>query len=181
MRRVLLAATLGLSVAGLTACGGDGVQDGDEKSETYKIDVISATFPGRQYLGAKSKLNMEIENADSRAIPDLTITIDGFDKRLGDPNLADPERPIWVLDSPPKNSSTAYTNTFTVGRLDPGATRKLTWNLTAVRPGTYTVRYQVAGGLYGKAKAEAPDGGPVKGSLLVRITSKPRPVPDPIT
>ena len=41
-------------------------------------------------------------------------------------------------------------------------------------------RYQVAAGLNGKAKAVQADGIPAKGSFLVRITTKPLPVPDPL-
>ncbi len=52
--------------------------------------------------------------------------------------------------------------------------------MTSVRSGTYTVRYQVAGGLNGKAKVVLADGSPAKGSFLVRITSRPKPVPNPI-
>ena len=39
--------------------------------------------------------------------------------------------------------------------------------------GTYTVHYQVAAGLQGKAKAVTADGSPVKGEFAVTISSKP--------
>jgi hypothetical protein len=45
--------------------------------------------------------------------------------------------------------------------------------VTPVRAGTYTVRYEVAASLTGKAKAVTPDGSPVKGEFVVTITSKP--------
>ena len=53
---------------------------------------------------------------------------------------------------------TAYTNTWALGRLAPGQTARFQWGVTAVKPGTYTVAYQVAAGLNGKAKAVASDG-----------------------
>jgi hypothetical protein len=144
------------------------------------VDVISATFPGRQYLAERTAINIVVKNVGPSAIPNLAVTLDGLDKRLDDPNLADPERPIWIVNRPPYDSTTAYTNTWAVGKVDPGKSHRFRWSVTAVAAGTYTVRYQLAGGLNGKAKAVQPDGEPAKGSFLVRITRKPRPVPDPI-
>jgi hypothetical protein len=152
------------------------------------VDVLRATFPGKQYLGLHSQLRLAIANVGDKTIPNLTVSISnsttpgasGFDKRINDPNLADPVRPIWVLDRPPRNSEPAFTNTWAVGPLDPDRSRLMVWNVTAVVPGTYKLSYQVAAGLHGKAKAVLPDGSPAKGSLPVRITSRPLPVPDPI-
>ena len=45
--------------------------------------------------------------------------------------------------------------------------------MTPVHAGTYTVHYQVAAGLEGKAKAVTRDGSPVKGEFVVTISSKP--------
>jgi hypothetical protein len=47
------------------------------------------------------------------------------------------------------------------------------WRVTPAMNGTYTVHYEVAAGLQGKAKAVTPDGGPVRGEFVVTITSKP--------
>jgi hypothetical protein len=163
-----------------SGCGGD-QQDADEPKGAFEVDVISATFPGRQRLAQKTKLEITVKNTGGETIPNLGVTLDGLDKRLNDPNLSDPERPIWILNRPPYDSVVAYTNTYAVGKLEPGKTRSMRWSLTAVRPGTYTVRYQVSAGLDGKAKAQLADGTPAKGSFLVRISSVPRPVPDPIT
>ena len=41
-----------------------------------------------------------------------------------------------------------------------------------MRAGTYTVHYEVAAGLQGKAKAVTADGGPVGGEFPVTITPK---------
>jgi hypothetical protein len=168
---------LGLASGG---CGSGDAQDENEPAGTYKVDVTSASFPGRQYLGANSKLKIVVKNVDDKPIPNLAATIDGFDIRESDPKLADPERPIWVVDSPPKNSTVANTNTWAVGELEPGKSYELVWSATSVRSGTYTLRYQIAAGLDGKAKAVQADGSPARGSLLVRISSEPRPIPDPI-
>ncbi|MEX0992684.1 MAG: hypothetical protein WDZ37_01680 [Solirubrobacterales bacterium] len=167
-------------LAGIAGCGNDEPQDADEPAGTGKVDVISATFPGRQYLAEKTKINILVENVGSTTIPNLAVTLDGLSKRLDDPNLADPERPIWIVDRAPYNGTTAYTNTWAIGEVAPGKSHKFTWHVTSVMSGTYTMRYQVAGGLNGKAKVELADGSPAKGSFLVRVTSRPKPVPDPI-
>jgi hypothetical protein len=53
--------------------------------------------------------------------------------------------------------------------------------VTAVRAGTYSVRYKVAAGLFGKAKVEDTTTGAVpKGSFIARVSRKPRPLP-PVT
>ena len=54
-----------------------------------------------------------------------------------------------------------------------GESKDIVWRVTPVRAGTYTVHYEVAAGLQGKAKAVTADGGPVKGEFAVTITPKP--------
>jgi hypothetical protein len=178
--RGALCISLALSAVTLAACGGGEKQDADEPSGTYEVDIVRATFPGKQYLGLHSQIRIAVANVGSETIPNLTVTLDGLDERINDPNLADPERPIWILDRPPKNSQTAFTNTFAVGPLPPDEIKPMVWNVTAVQSGTYTVRYQISAGLQGKAKAVQPDGSKANGSFLVRVTSKPLPVPDPL-
>jgi hypothetical protein len=161
----------------LGACGGGEMQDENEPTGQFKVDVVSATFPGRQHLAQAANLRIEIQNRDSREIPNLAVTVDGFGQRRDDATLADPERPVWILNKPPHNSNTAFTNTWAVGPVPAGATRILNWNVTAVRAGTYSVRYRVAAGADGKAVAEAADGsGPAKGSFVARVSPTPRPL-----
>jgi len=45
--------------------------------------------------------------------------------------------------------------------------------VTPVVAGTYTVHYELAAGLNGKAKAVTSDGGPVGGEFVVTISDKP--------
>ena len=47
------------------------------------------------------------------------------------------------------------------------------WKVTPVRGGTYTVNYEVAAGLFGKAKAVTADGSKPSGKFLVTISTKP--------
>ena len=116
-----LGIVLALSAVALGAGGNGDQQDADEPSGTFKVDVVRATFPGKQYLGLHSQLRLVVANVGNEMLPNLTVSIsnssnkpgtaNGFDQRMSDPNLSDPVQPIWVLDRPPLNSETAYTNT----------------------------------------------------------------------
>jgi hypothetical protein len=172
-RAGVLAGTLAAVVLALGACGAER-QDENEPEGTYKVDVVSASFPGRQRLADTVTLRLRIRNRDDREIPNLAVTVDGFGQRRDDPTLADPERPVWIVNVAPYNSQSAFTNTWTVGPVLAGQTRTLDWRVTAVRSGTYSLRYRVAAAPDGKAVAEAFDGsGPAKGSFIARITRAP--------
>jgi hypothetical protein len=172
-RAGLLVGTLVVLSLVVGACGSDG-QDENEPSHTYKVDVLSASFPGRQHLAEESKLKITVQNKDSRVIPNLGVTVDGFYQRREDPTLSDPNRAVWIVNTPPFNSTSSVTNSWTTGPLRPGGTRTLEWSVSAVRAGTYNPRYRVNAGTDGKAQAESFDGGPATGSFTVRISREPR-------
>jgi hypothetical protein len=176
-RRALpYAAVLFALAVGLTACGGGERQDENEEEGTWKVQVPSATFPGKQTLADTTELQIKVKNVDSRDLPNLAVTVDGFDRREDDKQFAEPRRPIWVIEEGPKNSTTAFTNTWAVGAVPAGETRTLKWKVTAVRPGTYTLRWRVAAGLDGKAKAVlADDGEAAKGEFVAQVSDKARP------
>jgi hypothetical protein len=173
LRAGMVAGTLVALCLAVAACGSDG-QDENEPEGTYKVDVISASFPGRQHLAEESTLKIVVQNKDSRTIPNLGVTVDGFYQRKEDASLADPSRPIWIVNQPPFDSVSALTNTWTTGPLSAGAKRTLEWKVSALRAGTYNPRYRVNAGLDGNAKAESFDGGPATGSFTVRISREPR-------
>ena len=77
---------------------------------------------------------------------------------------------MWVVDSGPAGGESAYMNTWTVGPLGSGRTRTVTWKLTAVRPGDYTVRWRLSPALEGDA--ELADG-TTSGEFRVRIDDAP--------
>jgi hypothetical protein len=117
------------------------------------------------------------------------------------PGLADRNRPVWILeDGYPKcvdddkvppcipsdqsslkdiraagsaGAEAAQTDTFSFGPLQPGERLEGIWEVTPIQAGTYTVHYEVAAGLTGKAKAVTEDGSPVEGEFVVTITDKP--------
>jgi hypothetical protein len=176
-RRVALAALLAGGALVFAACGGD-KQDAGNPTGTFKVDVPRASFPGKQRLAEESTLEITVVNRDTRTIPKLAVTIDGFTQRHDDPTLANPNRPIWIVNETPFNADSALTNTWSFGPVDPGQSHTFKWTVTPVRSGTYSVRYQVAVGLYGKAKAvDTATGGAPKGSFIARVSRKVRPVP----
>jgi hypothetical protein len=167
---------------GAAGCGGDR-QDANEKSGTYRVQVVSAKFPAKQSISDATKLTIKVRNADSKPLPNVSVTIEtktiggasagespAFSYAVNDPRLAINTRPVWIVDQEPSGGETANTNTWALGRLAPGATRTFRWRLTAVQPGEYSVSYAVSPGLYGKAKPAAGSG---TGKLHVRIDGTP--------
>jgi hypothetical protein len=170
----MLAGTL----VALGACGGGGKQDANDPTGTFKVDVPRASFPGKQRLAQESTLEITVVNKDSREIPHLAVTVDGFSQRRDDATLADPNRPIWIINEPPVDADSALTNTWTLGPVASGQSRTFKWKVTPVRAGTYSVRYRVAAGLYGKANVEDTATGTIpKGSFIARVLRQPRPLP----
>jgi hypothetical protein len=76
-------------------------------------------------------------------------------------------------NAPPGGAEAAQTNTFSFGPLAPGESKDIAWRLTPIEAGTYTVHYELAAGLQGKAKAVTEDGSPVQGEFVVTISDKP--------
>src|SRR5688572_7782737 len=153
MRGFPVCAMLALVLA--AGCGGER-QDEDEPAGEFTLQVVEASFPERQSVAESSTLELQVRNTDDRELPNLAVTIqteDGgaFAQDAGDERLADASRPVWILDSGPEGGTTAYTNTWALGRMFPGQTQTLEWRLTAVQAGDYTVNYRVAPGLDGKA------------------------------
>lgn len=196
-----MAVIAALSLA-VSACGGDKErQDADEPSGDFPVAVNAAKFPTDQRLAQTSDLRLEIENTGSDAVPNLAVTIwtgdekggGSFTVRSDQPGLADPNRPVWILEenfpklasspdetaadldaAPSAGADVAQTDTFGFGPLEPGDSKDIVWRVTPVQAGTYTLHYELAAGLTGKAKAVAEDGSsPVEGEFVVTITDKP--------
>jgi hypothetical protein len=188
-------ALLAGSAIGLAACGG-----GDEEpagapppSGTYRAEVTRAEFPTAQRLGQTSLMRLAIRNTGERAIPTLTATVtvagrEGrnsvlpFGFRNPQPDLAQPDRPVWVLsagypkragDPAPGGAQTANQKTFNLGRLAPGETTEWVWKVSAVKAGAHTVLYRVGVGLTGSARAETATGVAPGGSFAVRVSTNP--------
>ena len=171
-RRVLTIALTATTLA-VAGCGSGERQDANEPSGTFAVDVTKASFAGRQQIAAGEKMTIRVKNTGSEAIPNVAVTVDSFDKRSDQAGLADASRPVWVVDQGPKGGATAYTNTWALDRLPAGETKTFEWDVTPIEPGRYTVKYTVAAGLDGKAKATVSGGGPATGSFPVQISKTP--------
>ena len=160
-----------LAVAG---CGGGERQDENEPEGNFPVEVVRASFPDHQKLAKSSNLVVTVRNAGDDTIPNVAVTVNGFDKRKRDPDLADPSRPVFAVngvqvqiagfpeakDAAPRGCDTAYVNTWACGPLKPGQQRTFKWTVTAVQAGDYKIDWRVAAGLDGKAEAVAAGGGP---------------------
>lgn len=176
----------------LGACGGSSSSSDDEPSGTFHVKVTEASFPTKQALGQTSLLKLGIRNTGKRAVPGLTVTFtiagkQGVESSLPfgvsdpGPELAQPERPVWVLaqtyprlhgSSDPGGASTSNRKTFAFGELKPGQTTKAIWKLSAVRAGKYTLLYNIDAGLGGKAQAKTTGGVAPGGSFQTEITEE---------
>jgi len=178
---------LALAALAVVGCGGGERQDADEPEGKFKVDVVKASFPEKQKLAQTSDLVIAVENAGDRAIPNVAVTVTGFDTRLDDPTLADPSRPVFVVngrkasigglpeskDAAPAGCETAYVDTWACGRLAPGRRHSFRWSVTAVRAGPYKLRYAVAAGVNGKAKAVDASGDGAAGLFAGTISDAP--------
>lgn len=176
----------------LGACGGSSSSGDDEPTGTFHVKVTEAGFPTLQRLGQTSLLKLAVRNTGKRTVPGLSVTFTiagkaGVNSSLPfgvsdpQPELAQPERPVWVLaqsyprlhgSSDPGGASTSSRKTFSFGELKPGATTKAVWKLSAVRAGKYTLLYNVDAGLSGKAKAKTSGGVTPGGSFSVEVTDR---------
>lgn len=201
-----------LAGALIAGCGeSEERQDAGEPEGEFPVEVVSAKFQPRQRLAETQDLTLELRNAGDEEIPNLSITIytgetkaDGsFSVRSDQEGLADPNRPVWILehgypkcvsDAPGKTppciapdlfdrrtlddegsagAETAATDTYAFGTLAPGENLTAIWRVTPVEAGTYNVHYEIAAGLHGRAVAVTPDGGPVEGEFVATITDRP--------
>jgi hypothetical protein len=193
--RALAAGLLAVAIATTaTACGDDGSSGAEENEGTYEVEVTRSEFPRKQRLGQTTQMVIGVRNSGDETVPALSVTItvageEGETSSLPfavhdrQPDLAQPDRPVWVLaeDFPKlvgstKNAGTSSTNdkSFDFGPLKAGRTVEGVWKLSAVREGSFTVRYAVDADLGGSAKAETAGGDKAGGSFEVEITAETR-------
>jgi hypothetical protein len=190
----------------LAACGGGARQDVAEPTGNYPVAVTSATFPASQSLSQHTHMQITVKNTGTRAIPDLAVTIcnvtcaynappgegsssGAFASNLDQSGLANPSRPVWIVDRPPGScqgstgyscrnggaggDASAYNNTWAYGRLAPGASAIFDWAVTAENTGRHTLAWVISAGLNGKAQAVVNGGGAPHGTFTVQITGRP--------
>jgi hypothetical protein len=167
-------ATISALACGLVAagCGGGQRQDANEPSGKYKVQVVEAKFPDRQALAKRSVMSITVKNVDTKTIPNIAVTVNSFDQTKNDPTLADPRRPQFIVNTGPRGGDTAYVGTSALGPLKPGETKTFTWDVTAVVAGKYSLKYLIAAGLNGKAKAVLARGGTPRGQFTGKVSNK---------
>jgi hypothetical protein len=178
-----------LCLFAIAGCGGGERQDANERSGNYPVDVIEAKFPENQKLAKSSDLVVTVRNAGKATIPNIAMTVNGLDRRKKDPDLADPNRPVFALngvqveiagfpeakDAAPRGCDTAYVNTWACGPLKPNQQKTFRWSVTAVQAGDFKVSWRVAAGLDGKAKAVTMGGGPAPAGHFQGVVSNAAP------
>jgi hypothetical protein len=154
LRHLRLGAALAsVAALGIVSCGGT-QQDVHEPSGNFKVQIVKASFPGHQKLAKRSTLVIVVKNVDTRALPNVSVTVDSFNRDSSQSNLADPSRPVFVVNTGPRGGETANQSTSAFGRpLPPGGIATFKWSVTAVQAGHYKIGYRISAGLFGKAKA----------------------------
>jgi hypothetical protein len=182
--RRLILPLIAVLVAAVSGCGGE-TQDADEPEGTYRLEVADASFPAKQGIAEQSTMRIAVRNAGDSDAPDVAVTVEtkgsqpggggltAFGQRSKDSRLADPNRPIWILDKEPAGGTSAYSNTWTLGPLKGGQTKTFEWKLTAVEPGRYSLAYRISPGLDGKAKLAS--GTRATGTFAVTVSDQPVP------
>jgi hypothetical protein len=175
----------------IAACGGSS-SDSNQPAGNYKVAVTGASFPSHQFVGQTSLLKIDVKNTGEKTLPALTVTVNiegkpGEDARIPfavhhpQPGLANADRPVWVLSatyprlagsSQPGGAETSTPKTYSFGALKPGKSVEAVWKLSAVRPGNYTLGYEIAAGQSGEAKAKTSSGVAPGGSFVADITTE---------
>lgn len=178
---------IGLLLAALVAvsgCGGGDRQDADEPKGTFRIEVTEASFPKQQSIAEATTMRIAVRNLERRTVPNVAVTVEtkgatpgagavSFAQAVADPRLADPNRPVWILDQGPGGGTSAYANTWSLGPLFSGQTKTFEWKLTAVEAGEYSIDYRVSPGLDGRAKLAS--GSKARGTFAVTVSDEPVP------
>ena len=172
------------ALAALSGCGGGAAQSDNEAEGSYKLEVSDASFPAEQGIAEQSTMKIAVRNPEQKTVPNVAVTVEtkgagagdgltAFGQKSGDSRLADPNRPIWILDKEPVGGTSAYSNTWTLGPLRGGQTKTFEWKLTAVEPGEHSLTYRVSPGLDNKATLA--DGSKARGNFVVTVRDQPVP------
>ncbi len=180
-----------LAMAVLIAACGESSSDSNQKAGNYEVKVTSASFPPKQFVGQTSLLKIDARNTGEKTVPDLSVTIN-IEGKLGEsarlpfavhdpqPGLANGDRPVWVLaatyprlagSSEPGGAETSALKTYSFGEVPPGKSVEAIWKLSAVRPGKYTVAYEINAGLDAETKAVTAGNSPPGGTFVASITT----------
>lgn len=175
-RGTLPTATLLVGLAcgvGLTACGSEAKIVDASEGRPFAVST-KATFARSQRLANVEELKITVRNEDTRALPDVAVTLDGLTRETrgadnGAGRTADPRRPVWIVDVPPKGAASAYSGTAALGSLAPGKAATFTWQLTPVVAGRHALRWRVSGALDADGPVRAAGSGRTRGTFRVTV------------
>jgi hypothetical protein len=191
-----MAALAGACAVVVAGCGGGEKQDTKEPTGNFPVKVVSASFPEKQKLAKDSTMEIVVQNAGQKTIPNISVTVkckSGLGNSFttattsSENENADPSRPQFVvnkiptasqrvnppLDPAPLERSSAYVDTYPLGRLTAGRSATFQWDVSAVKAGHYKLCWRVNAGLYGKAKAvPASSGEPISGVFEGEVSNK---------
>lgn len=184
----------------LSACGSGSRQDASEPSGKFPVKVTAASFPASQRLAEHTHMIITVTNPGEKTIPNIAVTLldakagtaaQAFGTDIGttSSDLASRSRAVWIVDRAPEpggvcgyscqqggpgGAVTAYSNTWALGPLAPGKSVTFNWAVTPVQSGTHTIRYEIAAGLNGKAKAVDGSGNQPTGDFHVIVRHAPQ-------
>jgi hypothetical protein len=182
----------GVLLAALASGCGGSERDVREVKGVYTVEVLRGHFPVKQQIASDTRLALIVRNAGAKTIPNVAVTLDSFYYTSTYPKLSSSKRPVWIVNTgpgataigppvqseevnPPGGGETAYVNTWALGALAPGKSRRFLWKVTPVKAGLHTVHYTVAAGLDGKAVARLAGGGRPTGRFVASIAPQPKP------
>jgi hypothetical protein len=176
-------------------CGGGATEDAKAPHGTFPVTVERAAFPADQQLARNSTLLITVRNSGARTVPNVNVTLKcgpglagSFETLSQNPDVADPRRPQFVLDTVPTRTSnnrppldtapvertSALVDTYPLGQLPPGRRVTFAWKVTAAMAGPYRVCYHVNADLYGDARAVPAAGSlPIRGSFTGTVSNAP--------
>jgi hypothetical protein len=179
-------AVVGALAAG---CGESRHQDASEPRGRFTVQVTHAAFPAHQVVARTARMVLDVRNAGTRTLPNVTVAVQSFYYLSDYPGLASRRRPIWVVDDgpgripnppvetvqvdPQGSGTTANYDVWALGPLPAGATRSFVWRGSPVKPGVHTIAYRVYAGLNGKARARLAGGAPPTGTFTVDVAGRP--------
>ena len=84
----------GLGALAFAGCGGGTRQDADEPAGNYTVDVVKASFPQSQRLAGQVRLDITVNNAGAKTIPNIAVTVEGADGAAELRDLAEAGDPL---------------------------------------------------------------------------------------
>lgn len=136
----------------LAGCGGSQSAASSTDGDPFRVSA-TATLEPVQRLGSQYRLRLTIVNRDDeRSLPTANATVTGFSHAIaaedgGAGVVADPRRPNWIIDAPPRGASSAYRDTWSLGSVRAGGRKTFVWRISPVQPGHQRLRWRVSAGL----------------------------------